>query len=158
VALPLPVSAGDYGRVHDPIYAAIERHRRAYQEWYDNLGEDEVEAAVPQERRRSDMTAALFGQPDWQVEGDDPRWLAHIEMACRTYNEQDAAALALVSADSLTVPGAVALLRYVVSVEAKDSGAWPTDLVDDDEKTRTWHFFLMEQVAAALTETARGMV
>jgi hypothetical protein len=45
----------------DPIFAAIERHRGAYREWMDSFGEDKIEAAVPEERRQSDMTAALCG-------------------------------------------------------------------------------------------------
>src|SRR5882757_3885718 len=72
MALPLPVSAGDSGRVPDPIFAAIDRHRRAYQDYIDNLGEDEIEEAVPEERRRSNLVDAMFGEPDWQVAGDDP--------------------------------------------------------------------------------------
>ena len=83
----------------DPIFAAIERHRRAYKELNDNLGEDDIEAAVPEERRRSNIVAAIFGEPDWRVEGDDPRWIAHIETACRTHAENDDLAIALVSCE-----------------------------------------------------------
>jgi hypothetical protein len=83
----------------DPIFAAIERHRRAYKELNDNLGEDDIEAAVPEERRRSNIVAAIFGEPDWRVEGDDPRWIAHIETACRTHAENDDSAIALVSCE-----------------------------------------------------------
>ena len=79
------------GEPADPIFAAIERHRRAYKELNDNLGEDDIKAAVPE--------AAIFGEPDWRVEGDDPRWIAHIETACRTHAENDDSAIALVSCE-----------------------------------------------------------
>jgi hypothetical protein len=140
----------------DPIFAAIDRHRRAYQDYFDNLGEDEVEEAVPQERRASCLVDALFGQPDWQVPGDDPRWIAHIETACRTSKEQEEAALALVSSENLSVAGATALLRYAVELEAKDSMCWPNDVCDDDgdNKRRSFQFFLMKQVAEALGNLA----
>jgi hypothetical protein len=72
---------------------------------------------------------------------DDPRWIAHIEAACRTYKGCDDSAIALASCDDLTVAGAAALLEYVASMEARDPETWPTDLVDDNDKRRTWHFF-----------------
>ena len=153
-ALPLPVSAEASERVPDPILAAIDRHRRAYRDWMDNCGEDEIEAIVQPERRQSSLVAALHGNPDWQVAGDDPRWIAHIETACRTGAEDEAAALALVSSEILSLAGAVALLEYAASVEARGPEAWPLDLVDDNGKRRTWHFFLMEHAAAKLA----GMV
>jgi hypothetical protein len=149
MALPLPVSAGDSQRVPDPILAAIERHRRAYQDWMDNMGEDEIEDAVPSECRQSSLVGALYGDPDWQVAGEDPRWLAHIETACRTTTAREDAAIALVSFDTLSLAGVVALLEYVASVEAKDPESWP-DLADDDGSIRNWHFFLVERLAEAL--------
>lgn len=150
VALPLPVAAGSPERVPDPIYAAIERHRRAYQDWMDNLGEDEIEAAVPRELRKSDLVGALHGDSDWQVAGDDPRWIAHIETACRVDTENADAAIELVSFDSISLAGAVALLKYVATVEAKDPGAWPADLMTVDNVRRSWHFFLIDSLSRAL--------
>ena len=111
VAAAIPTTVLAAAPEADPIYAAIERHRRAYEEWYKSLGEDKIEAAVPAERRRSCMSGALHGQPDWQVPGDDPRWIAHVETAVRTSNEMDDAGLALVSSEGLTVAGAAALLQ-----------------------------------------------
>jgi hypothetical protein len=154
MALPLPVSAGDSERVPDPILAAIERHRRAYRDWMDGMGEDEIEAAVPAERRQSSIVDALYGDPDWQVAGDDPRWIAHIETACRVSTENEDAAIALISFDTLSLAGAVALLAYAVSVEAKDPQAWPEDLRLIDGKRRTWHFFLID----GLSKVLRGLM
>jgi len=149
MALPPPVSAGDSERVPDPILAAIERHRRAYREWMAGFGEDEIEAAVPSSRRHSSLVDALHGHPDWQVEGDDPRWIAHIENACRTDNEHYLAAMELVSFDTISFSGAVALLEYVASVEAKDPEGWP-DFRDDDGRIRDFHYFLTSNLAACL--------
>ena len=109
---------------------------------------------MPPERRQSSLVRALHGDPDWQVAGDDPQWIAHIETACRTCAEDEAAAIALVSSEILSLAGAVALLEYAASAEAKDPECWPRHLVDDNDKRRTWHFFLMEHVAAKLA----GMV
>jgi len=101
--------------------------------------------------------AAPSQYPKWATQdsprrrGDDPRWIAHIETACRTGIEHEAAAMALVSIDTISVSGAVALLEHVASIEAKDCGAWP-DLVDqEDGKSHSWHYFLIANLAAALT-------
>jgi hypothetical protein len=45
-------------------------------------------------------------------------------------------------AATLSLAGAVALLKYVVSVEAKDPQASPEDLQLIDGKRRTWHFLM----------------
>ena len=140
----------------DPVFAAIERHRRAYQDYMDNLGEDEIEALVPAARRRSSLIDAVHGNPDWQIEGDDPRWIAHVETAIRTGDEHENASVALVSSEVLSLTGVIALLEYVASVEAKDPEGWPLGLIDDNDKRHTWHFFLMEHVAAALTGMVRA--
>ena len=81
----------------------------------DSRGEDEIEDIVPHARRQSSLIGALHGDPDWQVAGDDPRWLAHIETTCRTGAEHEAAAMALVSLETLSLAGAVALLEWRAS-------------------------------------------
>lgn len=139
----------------DPIFAAIDRHRRAYQEWMDSHGEDEIEDAVPSERRQSTYYGAVHGDPDWRVEGDDPRWIAHIETAIRCGDEHTDASIALVSFETISLAGAVALLEYVASLEAKDPESWP-DLLDDDGKTRSWHYFLIAGLAETLCDLMPG--
>jgi hypothetical protein len=153
MALPLPVSAGASERVPDPILEVIERHRRAYHAWMDGMGEDEIEALIPKARRKSNIVGALYGATDWQVAGDDPRWIAHIENGVRTSAEHDAAAMALVEFETITRAGVVALLEYVASVEKQDAQAWPDSLVDDDDQRQTWHYFLMTNLAATLGTT-----
>ena len=62
--------------------------------------------------------------------------------------------MALVDFETITPAGAVALLEYVAVVEKQDAQAWPSELVDDDDKRQTWHYFLMTNLAAALTNGA----
>lgn len=116
------------------------------------MGEDEIEAAVPSERRKSNIVGALYGAPDWQVAGDDPRWIAHFETACRTGIEHEAAAMALVSFDTISLAGAVALLEYVAGVEAKDPEAWPDFVDQEDGKNHSWHYFLIASLVEILPE------
>lgn len=150
VALPLPVSAGSPERVPDPILATIERHRRAYRDWMDSYGEDELEDLIPEARMQSSLCKALYRDPDWKIEGDDPRWIAHIENACRTSAEHDEASIALVSFDTITVAGAAALLDYVKDHDAKDWESWPE--LEDPETGRlhSWHYFLAANLADAM--------
>ena len=46
--------------------------------------------------------------------------------------------------------GIMALLEYVILCERRDGDAWPDDLVDENDKSRSWHYFLMENLVAAL--------
>jgi hypothetical protein len=43
-----------------------------------------------------------------------------------------------------------ALLEHALMHDT-DGCAWPAELVSDDGKRRTWHYFLIENVATALT-------
>ncbi len=44
------------------------------------------------------------------------------------------------------------MLQYALDRDI-DGEAWPTELVSDDgNKTRSWHYFLIENVAAALAD------
>lgn len=127
-----------------------ETPRCAHRDWMAGFGEDEIEAAVPSSSRRSSLYDALAGRADWQVAGDDPRWIAHIENACRTDSEHYEAAWALVSFDTISLAGAVALLEYVASVEAKDPEGLPDFTDDEDGRIRAFHYFLTINLAATL--------
>lgn len=148
--LQIPGSdAGPLG-LPDQVFAAIERHKLAYERHVASLGEDELEATIPQERRKSSFHDAMFAEEDWRVATDDPAWIAHIEESCSAYEAEIDAAIALVSTEDLTRAGATALLQYASDLEAKDRKCWPDELFDDDGKRRSWHFFLMKQVVSAL--------
>jgi hypothetical protein len=58
--------------------------------------------------------------------------------------------MALVDFDTISLSGAVTLLEYVASVEQQDAQAWP-DFVDDAGKCHDWHYFFLNNLAAALT-------
>ena len=61
------------------------------------------------------------------------------------------AAIALVDVRPTTQAGAFALLEYVLLHQKRDRLAWPDDLVDENDKRRTWHYFLLENLAVSLT-------
>jgi hypothetical protein len=111
---------------------------------------DELEDTIPEEHRKSNFYDARFGDEDWRVPTDDPAWIAHFEESCAAHEAGNDAAIAPVSTENLTRAGAVGLLRYALELEATDSRCWPDGLVDDNNKRRSWHFFLMEKVAGAL--------
>jgi hypothetical protein len=146
VALPMAAAAEQNA---DPIFAAIEWHKLAYQRHVASFGEDELEATILLERRKSSFHDAMFGDEDWRVSTDDPAWIAHIEESCSAHEAEIDAAISLVSSKNLTRAGATALLQYASELEAKDSNCWPDELFDDDGKRRSWYFFLMKQVASA---------
>jgi hypothetical protein len=148
MAMPLPAPAATPQGVPDPILAAIERHRAAFDAHTATLGEDELEAAILPERRLSAFYNARFGDADWRVETDDPAWIAHIEESCRAGDEEDAAAAALISVEDLSPAGAIALLNYALYHEERGE-SWP-NLEDESGKLRSWHFFLLELLAGAL--------
>jgi hypothetical protein len=137
-------------RAIDPIFAAIEQQKLTYQRNLATLTEDKLEAAIPADRRKSTCYDAQFGQEEWRVPTDDPAWIAHIEESCAAHEAETNAAIELVSTKSLTRAGSVALLRYVLELEAKDRTCWPDDLVADNGKRRSWHFFLMQQIVGVL--------
>lgn len=151
VALPLPDPAQAAVETPDPIFAAIERHRVAYAAYNATLGEDELEEAIPRDRRRSSIWDAINGEPDWRFPTDDPAWIAHIEESAKASIEEAEAACALVSTDGLTPAGAIALLNY--ARERGDDRDFWQDL-EQDGYLRSWHYLMLCQVVDALAVSA----
>ena len=93
--------------------------------------------------------------PTWDekiVETDDPRWIECEREIIRTMDAESDAACTLVSISPTTLAGVLALLQYAVARDT-DGEAWPRDLVSDDgTKSRSWHYFLIENVAATLAD------
>jgi hypothetical protein len=104
----------------------------------------QLEEELPPDLRQSSIT-------QWDtviVETDDPRWpLVEAEVEHASSVEENAA-VELVNVEPETVAGTLALLDYVVHREKRGDG-WPL-VVDDDGKSRSWHFFLLKNIAAAL--------
>jgi hypothetical protein len=129
----------------DPILAAIEAHKRAYARFDDSVHHhSKLEDELPSDLRESFITK-------WDnviVETDDPRWiLAEAEVAHASSVEADAA-IELINVKPVTIAGVLALVDYVTHREQR-GGGWPL-VVDDDDKPRSWHFFLLKNIAAAL--------
>ena len=48
--------------------------------------------------------------------------------------------------------GVMALLQYAIAAD-RDGETWPTDLeADDGSKIRSWHYFLIANLAETLSE------
>jgi len=136
----------------DPIFAAIEAHKRAYDARSAEIVKTEAyEAAIPAERRKT-----------WRIdEGvfdtDNPDWLAHVRTMDELRDHESEAECALASIVPTTTAGVCALLKYAAEVEARGI-SWP-DLIDpDDESThrrgRSWYYFVHHNIVESLEQMA----
>jgi hypothetical protein len=132
----------------DPIFAAIEAHQGARAALYAAFDTNRaLEEELPIEKRRSSID--LYREEI--VETDDPRWIATERGIMRRYELEDDAAVKLVSIRPTTQAGLLALLQYALLADVDGEG-WPKQLVSDDGKrTRSWQYFLIENIATALT-------
>jgi hypothetical protein len=111
-SLPLPAlpvaSAQSSGVEADPIFAAIEAHRRAVATHDETVGvESALEVGLPADQTRSRIRA-------WEetiVEGDDPRWVAAVRTRWNASELMDDAGIGLLNTEPATVAGVEALLR-----------------------------------------------
>jgi len=149
MALPLPVSAGDSGRVPDPIFAAIEAHKAACVVVIAAVGRYSVFEHELQANARLRKDARLE---------DERRQGEEIEAAIdQAWDAVTGAACVLVDEAPTTMAGVLALLAYASAVDTDGEG-WPRELDEDDGEgcviTRSWHFYLVER----LIETLPGLV
>jgi hypothetical protein len=138
-----------FSQTNDPIFEAIEQHRLAHQRYWASLGEDEIEAAIPQEMRRSSWQDAMHEEPDWRVTTDHPAWIAHIQEGIAAWNAEIDAACALVNILPTTPAGVLALLQYAIQADP-DGEQWRHELKGDDGKAHAWHHFLIANLADIL--------
>jgi hypothetical protein len=133
----------------DPIFAAIEAHKAARAIWVANVyRHSDLENELPRDKRRSCVHIEEYKI----FETDDPRWIECEHEVMRTSDLETDAACVLVSIIPTTQAGVVALLQYALLADTDGEG-WPRDLVSDDgTKARSWHYFLIENVTAALTD------
>jgi hypothetical protein len=126
----------------DPILEAIEAHKAARVVVY---------SAVDAVSDREKQLAAEGKRYSHDREGDAQ--LEECEAALhRAFDAETDAACVLVSERPSTMAGVLALLQYATAADIDGEG-WPTALCsDDDTKTRSWHYFLIEALAAALTD------
>lgn len=143
IAPAAALAAGTAGR--DPIFEVIERHRAASQrieDWCDRMYALETE--LPEEKRATEIS----GGEVYVAEGDDPRWIAHQHDWIRLTDEADAIAAELVSFESITRAGAVAVLNYAVEYNRRNE--WPEWVYNEDGSRETWHMALHIALAGAL--------
>jgi hypothetical protein len=113
----------------DPIFDAIEKHK---------VTRAAVKVAVHQHDHHED--AYTYDA---------------VELA---FDAETDAACTLVSIKATTAAGLVALLRYAIEADTDGMG-WPDRLESDDGKlVRSWHYFLVENLAETVSELNSGMV
>jgi hypothetical protein len=132
----------------DPIFAAIENHKSACCTLKAVCSEQaRLESILPHDKRQSRVDV-------WReeiVETDDPRWIETERAIHNAFDAETDAACVLISICPTTMAGIIALLRYANAADIDGMG-WPEQLQSDDgTKTRSWHYFLIEVVAEALS-------
>jgi hypothetical protein len=139
----------------DPIFAAIGAHRAATAGVLAIVeAHDALETELPKNKRRSNIT--ICGEEI--VESDDPRWIDCERAVILAWKVQDEAAVALLNVRPTTLAGVTALLRYAVEANVDDQ-VWPAEpLTDDAGNQRSWHQFLVESVAAAISNCVKETV
>jgi hypothetical protein len=151
--LPLPASparpAQSSDAEADPIFAAIEAHRRAVAAHGEAVEiEMAVEESLPDNQTQSRMTV-------WRetiVETDDPSWVAAIRTRWETSNSMDDLAFDLLNTEPATVAGIEALLRYFADQEQE---IFPEEVSHDDGSEGTFGAYLVRHAADALRKIAR---
>jgi hypothetical protein len=151
--LPLPASTTASAQISDaeadPIFAAIEAHRRAVAAHAEAVEtETALEVSLPEDQRQSDITA-------WEekiVETDDPRWLAAVRARWEASNSMDDLAIDLLNIEPTTVAGTEALLRHFAD---HDEGLLPDRVCNDDGSVEAFGASLVRHAADALGKIAR---
>ena len=138
----------------DPIFAAIENHKKAWDAFsqsFDVLSR--LERELQKDRRRSSVSVGDTGITD----SDDPRWIEAEQDQARLACAEIDAAILLISVPPTTLEGALALLRH--AIEHEELGReWPDGLCDEDRKYgKHWYSYLhrnLERTLSRLTGTA----
>jgi hypothetical protein len=151
--LPLPASpaatALGSDAEADPIFAAIEAHRRAIAAHSEAVGtEDALQASLPDDHQRS----VLNVRREEIVETDDPGWIAAIRARWATSNSMDDLAIDLINTEPTTVAGIEALLRYFAGQETE---LFPYEVSHDDGSEGPFGSYLVRHAADVLHKIAR---
>ncbi|WP_024519393.1 hypothetical protein [Bradyrhizobium sp. Tv2a-2] len=143
-AIPAPGSAL-HAAEPDPIFAAIETHKRAMAAYDELVDQQEgLEAAIPQERQRTTSPSKI-------VESDDPRWIAFQREMGRVGDAESDAECALASVVPTSVAGILALLEHAIKIE--EGVGFRDNIVDDEgdpEVEQNWYYFANRNIVAAL--------
>jgi hypothetical protein len=146
--LPAPPAAAQSSAAEaDPIFAAIEAHRRAIAAHGEAVGvEMALEVSLPDDRRLTDAWE------DEIVETDHPRWPAALRAVSAASSAMDDAAIDLVNIEPTTVAGVEGLLRYFADQE---DALFPDDVSDDDGSVEAFGAGLVRHAADALRKITR---
>jgi hypothetical protein len=138
----------------DPVIAAIEGHRRACAE---------TRAAFEHQSAVENELVARPRVPAGEAQ-DDPQWIAANAAAGEALAVQDDLAVKLLETPPTTIAGAVALLTYYADVLTTtepdvvfpqlDGNGWPCASTSINEPSRDFGYFIMRNVAAALSNIA----
>jgi hypothetical protein len=131
----------------DPIFAAIEAHRRAAQK--------SEEAVGRQYALETKLVSELKGDPDrFTIAHNDPAYIEAEQTVSTASDEMFDRSLDLLDANPTSVAGAAALLRYVSSEDLGDDWRFPDfeveDDGDDEQKKTDFRTAVMRHVSAAL--------
>jgi hypothetical protein len=147
-AASLGLPAAQAASEPDPIFAAIEAHRKAEAEFGDRVERKcALERVLPDHRCKSNFDSGK----ETIVETDDPRWIAAVREEDEGSDLAREAVVAFATTKPTTIAGVRALLAYFAVVEAIDDGAaWP-DHVDEDGGGSV-AYFVARNAAAALAK------
>ena len=140
----------DPGTQADPVYAAIDAHRKAHVAHEAAIDREfELEARLPQEKRQS----RVDGNGATMSATDDPLWMMSELAVRRASDAKFRAACDLLDVRPTTIAGIVALSKY--AVDHMDAGNnWPDQVGDVDEagheREQPWAYFLLESIAKSL--------
>jgi hypothetical protein len=139
---------------NDPIIAAIEAHRRACVE---------TRAAFEHQSAVENEVVAGVRVPAGEAE-NDPQWIAADDAAGEALAVQDDLAVKLLETQPTTIAGAAALLTYYVDAVTTtqpevvfpelDGNGRPFESKSIDEPRRDFAYFIVRNVAAALSKMA----
>ena len=118
----------------DPIFAAIEAHRKAEAEFSAALGRlSDLEIELPEERRRSEINMGVLAI----VSEDDPLWIEFQRTVLAASKITDEAATNLLNTRPTTLAGVVAALRYAYDFERRGL-EFPSGYDDGDLSECPW--------------------
>jgi len=118
----------------DPIFAAIDAHRRAEAEFSAALGRlSDLENELPEERRRSEIKMGVLAI----VLQDDPLWIQLQRTVLAASKIADEAATQLLNTRPTTLAGVAAVLRYAYDVERRGL-EFPSGYDDGDLSECPW--------------------
>ena len=145
--------ASAQGSGTDPVFAAIDAHRRAAADHAASV--DTVvtlEESLPETSRQWIVSDDALVPP--ADNSDDPRWIAAQNAILKTGEALDKAAWALIDdAPPKTVAGAAALLGYAHEF-AVSGQHWPTSAGEGAAETESWNSELHRVVAESLAGNA----